>query len=419
MLETIREYALERLELSGEADTLRQRHAAYYLALGEQAEPELVGPAALLWEDRLEEENDNLRAALAWSLLAEGGAELGLRLAGALQWFWSKPGHLSEARTWLEGALEHSTGAVPPLTASVRAKALIVAGLWAEWQEDYARARTLLEESQAVYEEAGNPAGRAQVLLQLGRVVRFQGDYERAQTLLAESLALFEEQESAWGITWTLISLGDVAWDQGDIDRATVRFQEALAVSRAAGVQDGSGYALWNLGKIAYAQGDYAQAMSLLEESLALFQHIGHHHGTAQALFELGRVTRAQGNNALAQRIFEERLIDAEQGDLHNVAYPDLFEGLAGVAAQRQPARAARLFGAAEALRETIGAPLPPINRADYERDVAAARAQLHEDAFAAAWAAGRAMTLEQAIAEALGKAAERTGRRREYSDKQ
>jgi predicted ATPase/DNA-binding XRE family transcriptional regulator len=405
LLETIREYALEQLEASEEAETIRQRHAEHYLALAEQAELEQLGPARRLWLDQLEAEHDNLRTALAWCRLAEGGAALGLRLAGALLWFWVENEHIGEAHTWLEGALERSAGVAPPLPASIRAKAIEAVGGLAELQEDYARATTLFEQGQALYQEAGNVAARASLLLDLARVVRFQGDYERAQTLQGESLALCQEQENTCGTIWVLMGLGDVAWDQGDITRADLLFQEVLASSRAAGLQETSGWALWNLGKIACARADYTQAASLLEESLALFQSVSSRGGAAWVLFELGRVARAQGDAALAQRIFEERLIDAGKGNPH-VAFPDLFEGLAGVVAQRQPARAARLFGAAEALRETAGTPLPPVNRADYARDVAAARAHIGEDAFAAAWAAGRALSLERAIADVLDEAA-------------
>jgi tetratricopeptide (TPR) repeat protein len=403
MLETIREYALERLVASGEADSIRRRHAEHFLALAESAEPRqrgaMLSPAS---QARLELEHDNLRAVCTWSLIGHGDSEIGLRVAGALWLFWWMRGHYQEGSRWLDIALEQSRGTA----TSIRAKLLGGAGSIAAFHGEHVQATPLLEEALTLYKNLGVAEGIAEMLLELGRLARDQGDYTRAATLEEESLALFQAHGIGWGIIWALLSLGDVALDQGDTTRAARRFQEVLARSQALGDQRDSGWALCNLGRIAFAQGNVAQAQTLFEESLALFQGIGFSAAAAQALVELGRAAQWQGDMTQAAAYFTESLTLERNIGSTDTIFDDL-TGLAGVAgAQRLPARAARLFGAVEALRESAGHPLPPVERANYERDIAAARAQLDEDAWIVAWAEGQAMTVEQAIAEALASAA-------------
>jgi predicted ATPase/DNA-binding CsgD family transcriptional regulator len=400
MLETIRAYALERLEQSGEANTIRHRHAECFLALAETAETQVLGPHQRVWLDRIAVEYDNLRAAQAWAL-AQEDAEIGVRLAVALHRFFGFCGYYSsEPRGWLEAALERARGLGQPL-APLRAQALRALGSIEETRH-VEHGIALLEESLALSQELGDRAGMARTLLLLGRAARHHGDYRRAERLEQESLVLFMEEENAGWIAYTLTSLGDVALDQGDIVQAVTRFQEALAVNRDLGSTLQSGWALINLGRIAYAQRDLARALASFEETLALFRQAGQEGGVAQTLLELGRVALTQGEYSRAAERFAESLgLHREMGNLRDTAY--CLEGLAGVGgAWRQASRAARLFGAAEALREVGRIPLPPVNRADYERDVAATRAQLDTATFAAAWAAGQAMTLDEAIAEAL-----------------
>ena len=194
MLETIREYAAERFEESGDAETWRQRHAGYYLALAEQAAPELLGPQQGTWLERLEREHDNLRAALGWAL-EHGGATLGLRLAVALGHFWAVRGHLSEGQAWLERALSRWSEAPAP----ARAGALSAAGHLAYIKGEYERAATLHEESLSVQRALGDQRGVALSLHNLGRVAHYSGDFERAAALYDESLAI---RASIGGRTW-------------------------------------------------------------------------------------------------------------------------------------------------------------------------------------------------------------------------
>jgi predicted ATPase/DNA-binding XRE family transcriptional regulator len=189
MLETVREYALERLEESGELERLRRRHASYFLELAEEEERASRGPLQRAWLDRLETEHDNLRASLEWSLTSQGDTELGLQLTGALSHFWYVREHHSESRMWLQSALERGSA-----TSAARAKVLVGAGRLAWFQGEFARVNTLVEESLTLYQSLGDDEGAAFALLVLGRTAVSQGNRARGETLVEESLALFRQQ---------------------------------------------------------------------------------------------------------------------------------------------------------------------------------------------------------------------------------
>jgi predicted ATPase/transcriptional regulator with XRE-family HTH domain len=373
MLHVIREFALERLEASGEGEALRRAHAAHFLALVEQAEPELTRPEAAIWLDRLEREHDNLRAALAWAQ-EQGEAERGLRLVAALFRFWWARGHLREGRAWAEGLLMLEAGqraeavAGTPGTARggvgarLRARALLAGGGLAMDLDEDATARTWLEQAAALARTAGDRHTTARVLNSLGMVAVGANDLERAETRYAESLALNRELDDRRGIAVTLNNLGDVAVYQGDLERATVALTEALALARELGDRDHTAMCLQNLGRVAHKRGEVARAETLQREALVLFRDLGDPRHCSEAL---------------------ERLA-----------------GTAGAA--RHGERAARLLGAVAAVRATLGTPQPALERAETDAAVAPARAALGENAWAAAFAAGRALPLEQAIAEAL-----------------
>jgi predicted ATPase len=355
MLQTIHDYARERLEESDEAPAVRRAHGEYYLALAEEAEPQLTGAGQAAWLERLEEEHGNLRAALSWAQEAVQG-EMALRLAGALWWFWYVRGYLSEARAWLAGALSQTETAE---RTAARAKVLEGAGVLAWAQGDNASARSLHEESLAINRGLGDKRGIALSLNNLGLVAHDQGDYASARSLLEESLALRQE----------------------------------------IGERPGIAQSLHNLGLVAHDQGDYASARSLYEESLVLRQEIGERPGIAQSLNGLGMVVLDEGDEALARSLFEESLaLFRELGDRRGLA--SSLEAFAALrAAAGMMTQAAHLWGAAEALREAIRLPRPPGDRSRYERYVTAARRKLGEAGFSAAWAEGRAMTLEEAVA--------------------
>ena len=242
----------------------------------------------------------------------------------------------------------------------------------------------------------------AYALLHWGRTARFLGDYQQAQRSEEESLGLFRELGDKHGVARAFLSLGDVALDQGDTLRATACFHEALGWCQTLGKQMESAWALANLGRAASMQGDTGQATQFYQESLALFDELHDAPGIQEVLLEMGRVAHTQGDDRRALERYRESL--ALKRDRGSPAYiVDCLEGIAGaLGAAGQSTHAARLFGAADALRATFDIPLKPAARAAYERDLAIAKARLDEATFAAAWAEGRDMTLEHAVAYAL-----------------
>ncbi|HET9221890.1 MAG TPA: tetratricopeptide repeat protein, partial [Roseiflexaceae bacterium] len=439
MLETIHEYARERLEQRRELEELRRRHADYFLALAEAAEPHLQGPNQAAWLNRLETDYDNLRSALAWSQAAGGNTNLGLRLVAALWPFWWAHGYHSEGRQWLAAAL--STGSNASTTA--RASALMGAANLAFIQDEHAQAHVLGTDALVLARNLGDRRVIAAALNLLGRVALGQSNNEQAFMLAEESLTLSRELGDHYGMAGGLHVMGWAAWMQGNYALAATLMEESLVINRALDDKGGIGWLLNFLGAVAVDQGSYGQATARLEESRLLFRQLGEKHGLATSTMNLGQVALAQGDYELAGALAAEGLsIYQDVGNTWGIAWvrylqgstalkqdddarasvflaeslallweleykndvPRCLEGLGGVAVvQGQLERAATLFGAAEALRESINVLMPPSERADYDRAVAAARAQLGEDAFAAAWEAGRALPLEQAIEVALG----------------
>jgi predicted ATPase len=402
LLETVRQYARDRLLEAGEA-AVRERHRDWFLALAEQG---MVGANERAWPDwldRLEREHDNLRAALAWSG-AEGQGEAGLRLGGALGGFWLVRGYWTEGREHLAGLL-----ALPGAEArtAARAKALREAGILASHQGDYGEAWAHLEESRAIYRELGDKEGIANSLFWQAHLARRQGDYGAARALFEENLATYRELGNKEGIHSSLQGLGEVALSQGDYGAARALHEETLAMSRELGNKSGIAWSLYHLGSVVHAQGDYGAARALLEESLAICRELGNKRAIAWSLGQLGMVARRQGDLGPARAHLEESLaICRELGDKLESARG--LEELAAVAVtQGQHERVARLFGAAAGIREAMRAPLPPAERAEHDRSVAAVRTALGEEAFAAAWAEGRAMSLEEAVSHALEEPAD------------
>jgi non-specific serine/threonine protein kinase len=401
LLETVRQYARDRLLEAGEAEAVRGQHRDWFLALAEEAAPELYRPEQVAWLDRLETEHDNFRVALEWSGKHDPEGEL--RLAGALWWFWMVRGYLGEGRARLGAALQAAERHVELRRSEARARALDGAGALANLQGDYAEARPLLEESLTIFRERGDKQDIALCLTHLGFTAYEQGDYALARSLLEESLAILREEGSQRFIADCLDYLGLVAYEQGDYAEARSLFEESLTVSRDGGNKWGIALCVSGLGLVAYEQDDYAEARSLFEESLTIRRELGYTWGIAFSLTHLGLLACVQGDYAGAGSLFEESLaIYRDLGNKQGIA--ESLESLARLAAQgREWERAARLWGVA-ALREAIGAPPAPNRREEWERELGAARAALGEEAFAASWAEGRAMALEQAIAYALAE---------------
>jgi predicted ATPase/class 3 adenylate cyclase len=403
MLETIREYAGERLVAAGEEERVKERHRDYFLSLAEQAEPKLIGAQQGEWLQRLEEEHENLRAGLNWSL-GETGVGGGLRLCGALQRFWWTRGHLAEGREWCVRVLGKAGAEERTLE---RAKVLNGAGVLAFYQADYPAARALHEECLAIRRELGDRRGVAASLGNLGTVARTQGAIAYARVLHDESLAIRRELGSRGSIARSLNNLGNVALDQGDYPAARALFEETLAITRELGDRWSIANSLNNLGEVAYAQADYPAARALHEECLAIMRDLGERKSIANSLSNLGDVARHQGDFAAARALYENSLVtQRELGDTGKIV--ESLEGLASVvAALGLSLRAARIWGAAEGLREEIGSPLRPYERPNYERHVAAARTRGDNASFDRAWQEGRALTLEQAMELALKETVE------------
>ena len=405
LLEMVRQYARDRHLESGAGETVRDRHRDYFLALAEEAAPKLNGAEQAAWLQRLEEEHDNLRAGLEWSLV-EAGSQRRLRLCGALYRFWWSRGYLSEGREWCARALGRP-GAEE--RTPERAKVLHAAGVLAYQQGDYAAAKSLNEESLSIRRQLGDRKGIADSLNNLGLVVCDQGDFSAARALYEESLAIKRELKDRSGIANSLNNLGNVAFEQAEFADARVLYEESLAIARELGDRDVVACLLGNLGNVAMHQRDFASARALHEESLAINRELGHRQRIAGSLISLGTLASNQGDFASARGLYNEGLaIERELGDRMGIAAS--LEGLAAVvAALSSSLRAARIWGAAGRLREEFGAPLTPRDRPDYDQRVAEARAALGDDvAFYRAWQEGRSLPLEKAIELALAEPVER-----------
>jgi predicted ATPase/class 3 adenylate cyclase len=358
MLESLREYASERLTDSGEAELTRRRHAHFFLDLTEKAEPELTGPQQRAWLETLDAEHDNVRAALRWSETSTE-PDVGWRIGGAMWRYWSVRGLFSEGRARLAALLARTHE-----RSAAQAKALHGAGVLATQTGDYAGARAAYEESLAIRREIGDRSGTANTLSNLGIVARWLDDLPSARELYEESLAIRREVGDKWGIATSLNLLGLLTHYQRDYPTARRLLEESLAIRRGLGDKWTIANSLNNLGLVVLDQGDYATARSLYEESMATYRDLG---------------------------------------DRWAIAF--LIEAFAGLAAaEGEPERALRLGGAAEALRLVIGSPLSPADQSTLTGRLEPARRALDTEAQAKAWAEGGAMTLADAVAYATAR---------------
>ncbi|MGH2618133.1 MAG: ATP-binding protein, partial [Thermomicrobiales bacterium] len=442
MLETIREFGLERLHENREGDTTSARHLGYFLDLAELAASELEGPRPGPWLDRLEVEHDNLGLALAWAIDLPDGA-VARRLAAALWPFWNTRGHFSEGLAWLERVLARDGDEPKPAYAAV----LTGAGSIARMQGDLGRATELLEQALAIRRELADRVGVANVLMVLGHVAERQGDLGGAGASFEDALAIGREIDEPSLVGAALINLGIVADQQGAHERAVARYEDALAIFRRLGDRRHESIALDNLGIATQSQGDLAQAARYYEAALAISRDLGDAWGIAGTLGNLGIVAQSRGDLERARAVFEESLagfrtlgdprgmanalgnlgdVARSTGDLAHAAAlhhealtlaRDLDDrigvafGLEGIAAVLAAAgthdRAIELLGAADALRAAVGAPLPPENRPDRDRVIAGARAALDDARFSSCWEAGSALPWGEAVAGALHRAGE------------
>ncbi|MEZ4520729.1 MAG: tetratricopeptide repeat protein [Thermomicrobiales bacterium] len=358
MLETIREFAVEQLNASDESDEIRRRHALHYLDVAERAEPALFGGESTEWLIRLEQEHDNLRAALNWSLAScESG--LLVRLSGALAWFWYDRGHLNEGRRWMDVALDKADDE----PEAMRARALIGAGGLAHRQFDLDSAMDNLSAGLELSRETGDDRSSLLALINLGLVTHDLGDYDRAQRFHEASLDLARETQDTWGIG---MALNNVAWT-------------------------------------ALFAGDYETALAFGEDALRLRRDLGDTLGTANTLYTLGRVAQAEENNHRTRELIVKSIkLFRKLGDPWGqaVCLETLAITYAAASSQEGTALAARLWGAAEVLRETLGAPLTPIERRVHERHQTEVRNAIGRKSWDEAHASGRIVSLDDLLVD-------------------
>jgi predicted ATPase len=397
MLETLRDYALERLEARGDEQTLRRRHAERFLALAEEAEPHILRVDQVAWLARLRVDHDNFRAALAWSL-ERSEVELALRVSGSLRRAWVALGYVSETRGWLEAALARSEG-VPTW---VQAKALYGLGRVALVQGDYVESVPRLEESAALYRELGDTQGLVYSLADLAWIAAAQGEHEQGRSLAEESVAHARGAGDAMTLAAALHSLACAHLDQGEYARARGLFEESIALRRQLGDKRNAANSLSFLGVTALLEGDSERAKTLLDESLSLGRELSNLLVVSAALANLALVSLAEGDVERARSLAAESLmLCTELGDKPTIV--ECLHALAAVATKRgKPSRCAVLCGAADALHAAISAPPSPAERAVGEPALASASADLGEEAFEVALAEGRALALDEAVTYAL-----------------
>lgn len=435
LLETIRQYGWEQAEQRGESEALRRRHRDYYLRMAEEAATHLNGPDQSLWLDRQEKDHDNLRAALRYSL--EEGTETALPLAAALQPFWLVRGHVGEGRNWLAEALAHR-----PAPTLFRAQALRAAGVLARSQSDYAAAReygeaslalfrafedsphiakvtaelaliaqnrndlpaarSLFEESLTLCRHLGDKPGTASVLCNLGDLVTWQGEFAAARRYLEEALALDRELGNRHGTMYDLLQLGSLAYHQRDYAEACARYQEGLDISREVGDRRCMAFLLGCLGQVAMMQEQFALARSLYEEALTLHRDLGGKYGIAWTLDKVATLAGMEGDAAGTRAPRAESLALYQEIDDRMGIAMGLNAEAEWLLKRGHSVRATRLLAAAEAIRQSTQSSWCLRDQEDKDRLVETLRAAMDAETFEVAWAEGRAMTPEQAIAYSL-----------------
>jgi tetratricopeptide (TPR) repeat protein len=398
MLETIREYALERLEQMGENRAARQQHLIYYLQLSEQIADKLGGPHPQQRMERLAQEQSNLRAAIQWAVESQAWETL-VRLCQALMYFWYVYGQPGEMQQWLEAVL----AAESELPKAVRAKALHLMGdVCAEVQINYPKAQTFYVKALELWQMLDDQLARAQTLYKMGEAAMEQGHYDQACAWLEQSLNIEQRhgnQESAVSIRECL---GVISLRQSKLDEAQSMLTDCLSYWRTIGYTRGEAYMLDNLGEVARYQGDYARACSLYKQAISLWQEAGDMRGLSQTQERLGAAALLQGEISQAgEYLLQSLTLRWEYRDYGGLAWNLI--GLAEKAfAQGSLERAGRLGGASEALRTLAGTPIYPVERDRYQNLPARLRHQLGEAALDRAWSEGKSWPIEQIVAYAM-----------------
>jgi predicted ATPase len=398
MLETIREYALEKLEGSGEKALTKRAHAAYCLVLAEERATEQVGTVSADWLAHYGVEHDNFRAAVEWLTETED-AEWGLRLGGALFRYWEMREYLAEGRARLDKLLKIA-GAQAPTKA--RSRALFAAGVLGVEQGDYAAAEALIRESMEISRQLGNAQGAAVCLNALAVSARDRGDIPSARSLFEESLTVWREVGDPKAVASAVSNLANIVRLQGDNTRARSLYAECLSIFSGLGDRAGVAWSMNYQGDVARDQGDPTAARALYEESLEIFRELGDRWGIAGTLADLGNLASDQGNYSMAQDLYRQSIRIFQELE-HKRGIARLLECFAcSAAVQLEAQRSLRLAGAAAALRQNIGAPLTPAEHAKLEASLHTVRQALGSTGGGTAWSEGWALPVEKAIEEVL-----------------
>lgn len=411
LLDTIRQFNLDRLKNQGQLEFISKLHAGYYTRLAQKAEPHLSGADQVRWLELLEVEHDNMRSALEWCRTTEGSAEKGLNLAVSLEFFWGTRGYLSEGRRYLALALSKPGASKRTL---LRAKAFNASGHLAYMQGSYPETRSLLEEGLSIYRELHNSdrLAMANALITLGDMETELGNYDLAFELMNEALDIMRELNDIRGIARALWQLGACAIRPGKYDQAIQYFEAALPYLRKIGDRGHTAIALSGLAEVAIRQGDFERAAILEEESISMRREIKEPWGIAVSLGNFAWISLRQGDLDQALNLLRESLtLRRDIGDKGGSAW--CLEKLAEIAlliGQKKSnrnyreyyQRAAKLFGAAEALREPVKSKIDLVDQPEYHRQVEDIRQRLGEPTFTKVWGEGQGMSIEQAIEYAL-----------------
>jgi len=398
MLETIREYALEKLAASTEEGPTRRAHAAYCVVLAEEGPAPGADAERSEWLDRFEIEHDNFRAALEWLIESED-ADWGLRLGGALFQFWEMREWLAEGRDRL-GKLLNLGGAAARTKA--RARVLFAAGTLAWEQGDYASAEPLVQESLQIARGLEDKHGIAVSLNALAVQARDRGDIAGSRALFEESLMLWKESGDQLAVARSLSNLANIVKLQGDYARARSLYEDCLLIFHELGDRTGIAWSLNNQGDVARDQEDAEVARSFYEQSLATFRELGDRWGIAGSLADLGNLARDQKNFDVAHSLYQESM-KMFQGLDHKRGIARLLECFAcSAAAQLAPERSLRLAGVAASLRQNLGVPLTPGEQVKLERGLDPARQALSSAAAATLWLEGWVLPVGKAVEEAM-----------------
>lgn len=395
MLATIREFAIEQLQTSGEEDLIRQRQATFFTKMTGEARPKMFSGESERWLDRLEADYGNLRAALDYCQSSDQFMELGWHLFVNLSWLWYRRGYLNVARQWYEGNA-HKT--VDLGESPLQALILACAGLVAMWQSDMITATRLMDEGLQIIRSLGEGPELAEILFDRGVLAVNQGDASKARSIMEEDLILYQKSDQKWFQAMIYLHLGNVALNQDDIPAAKSYMEKCYSVGQAVEDRWILASAINDFGELARYQGDHERAEDFYLKSRDLFKEVQSPPDVARANHSLGWVMLSRNETGQARTLFEEALNVHEQLGVKRGVVECLVGLAAVIGAQGDAEQAARLMSFTRDQFTDLGVGIWPADAVDSERSLSAIKSQLEPSAFESAWAAGQKLTLSQAL---------------------